>query len=589
VAVAATFPVVIYWALRRLGAAPAAARRAAAVAGVGTALWLGLTGVLGAAGALRFDTTPPTAMLAITAMWILAVALGVSRVGERLALGLPLAALVGVQGFRLPLELLMHRAYTEGVMPVQMSYSGWNFDIVTGISALAVAALLAAGRMPLWGVRVWNWMGLALLANIVTIAMFSTPTPLRVFTNEPANVWITHTPFVWLPMVMVMAAIVGHIVILRRLRAESARRTDGPPSTARPLIRSMLPAAVLALFAAAPIAGQQAGDAGPAGAPPAPSFPATPMGAAAQAMVDAVNAGDAEIRRFVEAHASPDLAGRVTATQYAATLRKLREQSGGMELVTTMPGGGAAVRMLLRSKAGGHFLGVEIGPDPERPDRFASIGFHPMLSDPRTGSGLWNPEGETDDAVLGAVIEKVTGRRYHDHVRDRVFRAAVMTDTEPGPDGAIPNAAVRYYREPLDDPLAIGTRIPKVEAAPGVGEAMGGSYLTARDLFRFARALRTNRLLSPALTDTVVSGKVPLGPGPARYAFGFYDVDHGTPVRGHSGGGAGSGIDADLEILWDADYTVVVIGNYDTPASRAVAQGIVRLIAHRFRNPPSRL
>jgi hypothetical protein len=226
VAVAATFPVAIYWAERRLGAAPAAARRAAAVAGVGTALWLGLTGVLGAAGALRFDTTPPTAMLAITAMWILAVALGVSRVGERLALGLPLAALVGVQGFRLPLELLMHRAYTEGVMPVQMSYSGWNFDIVTGISALAVAALLAAGRMPLWGVRVWNWMGLALLANIVTIAMFSTPTPLRVFTNEPANVWITHTPFVWLPMVMVMAAIVGHIVILRRLRAESARQAD---------------------------------------------------------------------------------------------------------------------------------------------------------------------------------------------------------------------------------------------------------------------------------------------------------------------------------------------------------------------------
>jgi hypothetical protein len=60
-------------------------------------------------------------------------------------------------------------------------------------------------------------------------------------------------------------------------------------------------------------------------------------------------------------------------------------------------------------------------------------------------------------------------------------------------------------------------------------------------------------------------------------------VDHGTPVRGHSGGGSGSGIDADLEILWDADHTVVVIGNYDTPASRAVAQGIVRLIAQRFR------
>jgi hypothetical protein len=413
VTVAAAFPVGIHWAERRLGAAPAAARRAAAVAGVGTALWLGLTGALGAAGALRFDTTPPTAMLAITAMWILAVALGVSRVGERLAMGLPLAALVGAQGFRLPLEMLMHRAYAEGVMPVQMSYSGWNFDIVTGASALAVAALLAAGRMPLWGVRLWNWMGLVLLANIMTIAVLSTPTPLRVFMNEPANVWITQAPFVWLPMVMVMTAVVGHIVILRRLRAESVRQADARALTDNSLMRSAVSATVLALFAAAPLAGQQAGGTGPAG-DPTPSFPATPMVVVAQRMVSAVNTGEAEIQRFVDAHASPDLAGRVTAPQYLATLRKLREQSGGMELVTTMPGGGVAVRMLLRSNVGARFLGVEIGPDPNRPDRFSFIGFHPMLSDPRTGSGLWNPEGERDDAALIAHVRRSVAKLVAD-------------------------------------------------------------------------------------------------------------------------------------------------------------------------------
>lgn len=50
--------------------------------------------------------------------------------------------------------------------------------------------------------------------------------------NEPANVWITHTPFVWLPMVMVMMAMVGHIVVLRRLRSESGGPTDGRPAAA---------------------------------------------------------------------------------------------------------------------------------------------------------------------------------------------------------------------------------------------------------------------------------------------------------------------------------------------------------------------
>jgi hypothetical protein len=44
--------------------------------------------------------------------------------GRRSGLRLPLAALVGYQGFRVVVELLLHRAYVEGLMPVQMSYSG---------------------------------------------------------------------------------------------------------------------------------------------------------------------------------------------------------------------------------------------------------------------------------------------------------------------------------------------------------------------------------------------------------------------------------------------------------------------------------
>ena len=43
-----------------------------------------------------------------------------------------LATLVGVQAFRLPLELLMHRAGGLGIMPPELSYGGYNYDIVTG-------------------------------------------------------------------------------------------------------------------------------------------------------------------------------------------------------------------------------------------------------------------------------------------------------------------------------------------------------------------------------------------------------------------------------------------------------------------------
>ena len=57
------------------------------------------------------------------------------------------------------------------------------------------------------------------LVNIIVIALLSAPTPLRVFLQGPANVWITSEPYIWLPTVMVAFVILGHIVIYRRLRA----------------------------------------------------------------------------------------------------------------------------------------------------------------------------------------------------------------------------------------------------------------------------------------------------------------------------------------------------------------------------------
>ncbi|HEU4562216.1 MAG TPA: hypothetical protein VFS20_30585 [Longimicrobium sp.] len=230
--VAAAFPVLLYRAARAAGE-PDAGKRGLRAA-VLTALWLAVTFAAGASGRLSFATMPPTMMLALLVMWAIALRIGLGPVGARLAEHTPLVLLVGVQAFRLPLELLMHRAYTEGLMPGQMSFSGRNFDIVTGTSALllALAMVVWRERVPLRLVAAWNVMGTLLLANVLTVAMLSAPTPLRVFMNEPANVWITASPWIWLPAVFVMAAIAGHIIVFRRLRME-ARRRAGAPSAAR--------------------------------------------------------------------------------------------------------------------------------------------------------------------------------------------------------------------------------------------------------------------------------------------------------------------------------------------------------------------
>ena len=208
----------VWRAWRRAGEPGARAARAAGMVGGAAAVWMALTWQLAASGALRqWDATPPALALLVLAILLIAFRLAFSRVGLRLAQGVPLWGLVAVQGFRLPLELAMHRMYERGIMPVQMSFSGWNFDIVTAVTAVIVAALLATGRAGPRLAAAWNVMGLLLLVNVVTIAILSTPL-FRYFGDERLNVWVTYPPFVWLPAVLVLAALAGHLIIFRALR-----------------------------------------------------------------------------------------------------------------------------------------------------------------------------------------------------------------------------------------------------------------------------------------------------------------------------------------------------------------------------------
>src|SRR5262245_7620766 len=82
------------------GNRPAAAR-AARFAALGTALWIGLTWLVARAGLLRFTPFPPTMPILMVLIVVLAIGLGRSEAGRRIALGLPLSVLVGFQGFRI--------------------------------------------------------------------------------------------------------------------------------------------------------------------------------------------------------------------------------------------------------------------------------------------------------------------------------------------------------------------------------------------------------------------------------------------------------------------------------------------------------
>lgn len=192
--------------------------------GLFSSAWLLCAGLVAASGWLaRGGGFPPRFALLLLPSLGLPLWLGASRLGRQLAAA-PLGLLVGLHAFRLPLELVMHRAATEGTMPAQMTYTGSNFDIVTGATAVVVALLAWFEVAPRWLLVAWNALGTALLTLILGVAIASLPA-FAAFGSEPArlNTWIAYFPFVWLPAGLVSAAVLGHVLLWRRLLSHGMR------------------------------------------------------------------------------------------------------------------------------------------------------------------------------------------------------------------------------------------------------------------------------------------------------------------------------------------------------------------------------
>jgi hypothetical protein len=207
----------------------AARRRRTIRVAVGTALWLAVTGTLAAAGVLgRFDARPPPFVVVFVATVVGTAALAWSPFGRRFATELPFGALIGFQAFRLPLELVMHQAAAAKIMPEVMTFTGYNFDIVTGATALLLGLYAWRSKRPLPRplIALWNFMGQILLFVIVGVAFAATPV-FRAFGDDQLNTFVTEFPYIWIA-VSVAAALFGHIVTLRKLIAERRAQAASP-------------------------------------------------------------------------------------------------------------------------------------------------------------------------------------------------------------------------------------------------------------------------------------------------------------------------------------------------------------------------
>lgn len=191
----------------------------------GWALLCGLLAYLGFAN--NFAALPPRLFLFFVPTILLVVWI-VFYGAKDCVVSFPYAVLVGFQSFRILVELLIHQAVVEGVAPEQLTWTGLNYDIVTGVVALILAPF--AKNAPRWILHLFNFVGFWLLAQVVIVAIISMPTAFQIL--EPANVWVAHFPFIWLPLVLVSFALMGHLALFRKLVHEKRTLSEAVPKMA---------------------------------------------------------------------------------------------------------------------------------------------------------------------------------------------------------------------------------------------------------------------------------------------------------------------------------------------------------------------
>lgn len=176
-------------------------------------------------------------------------------------------------------------------------------------------------------------------------------------------------------------------------------------------------------------------------------------------------------------------------------------------------------------------------------------------------------------AVLEAIIEQSSGVRFGDYLERRIFEPHRMTRTNDDVSTMQAPDVSRFYTPAPDDPLALESPIESHGWRERRPTGFGEGYSTAEDLFRFSRALVAGSIVSPATLQSMFDRNVDIGRGEVNLRGLRERTVNGKTVRGHTGGGR-----ADVVMIPDGDYTVIVLTNLSPPSASTFGADITEFL-----------
>lgn len=181
--------------------------------------WLGLQAVVASTGFYTHTSSlPPRFMLTLAPPLISIILFFITSKGRKVIDAMPASTLTLLHVIRIPVEIILLMMFINKTIPGIMTFEGRNFDIISGISAPVVYYFAFVKRkMNYRLVIAWNILCLALLVNIVTIAVLAAPFPFQQLAFDQPNIAVLYAPYVWLPAFIVPAVLFSHLVVIRKM------------------------------------------------------------------------------------------------------------------------------------------------------------------------------------------------------------------------------------------------------------------------------------------------------------------------------------------------------------------------------------
>ncbi|WP_108801932.1 hypothetical protein [Aquimarina sp. Aq107] len=181
--------------------------------------WMSIVGTLGIFGFYqKIDTFPPRFIFLLAPSIIFVFLLLLNKKSRNFMDNINLKWLTLLHTIRIPVEIVLYYVYLGGLIPALMTFEGYNFDVVSGITAPIIYYLVFVKKvLDKKTLLIWNFLALILLINILTIAILSAQTPFQKLAFEQPNIGVTYFPFVWLPAVIVPIVLFSHLSSIRQL------------------------------------------------------------------------------------------------------------------------------------------------------------------------------------------------------------------------------------------------------------------------------------------------------------------------------------------------------------------------------------